>query len=103
MPEITPAGTRRLEIDLDRSRPGSGMTPANGGSDVASLLEQLRKRPGIHQATIFGQSIHALVDAERSLGELGLEELKVRPAEPSLEDVFVTLARAQSAPEQSCL
>ena len=69
--------------------------PAGGGSDTAALLERLRARRGVRQATIFGQSIHALVDDDRSLAELGLDDVSVRPTEPSLEDVFVTLSRAQ--------
>jgi ABC-2 type transport system ATP-binding protein len=101
LPEVTPPGTRRLEINLDRSRAVTNGAPAAGGSDVAALLERLRRRPGVRQATIFGQSVHALVDGDRDLAGLGLEGEKVRPAEPSLEDVFVTLARAKSAPERS--
>ena len=50
----------------------------------------------MHQATIFGQAIHALVDAELTPDALGLSGFKVTEAEPSLEDVFVTIARAQS-------
>jgi ABC-2 type transport system ATP-binding protein len=97
MPQITPPGTRRLEINLERRRPAvAAEAPAGGGSDIAELLERLRGRGGVRQATIFGQSIHALVDAEKSLAELGLEDAKVQPTEPSLEDVFVTLAKAQS-------
>ena len=78
MPGVTPPGTRWLEIYTH---------------DSAGLLERLRRRPGIHQATIFGQSIHALVDASRSPEELGLSDAKVVEAEPSLEDVFVTLSK----------
>jgi ABC-2 type transport system ATP-binding protein len=79
-PGVTPLGTRRLEIVA----PG-----------IAGLLERLRGRPGVREATIFGQAIYALVDADRTLADLGLEGVDVRPAEASLEDVFVTLARAQ--------
>jgi ABC-2 type transport system ATP-binding protein len=82
LPQITPPGTKRLEV-----RPGS---------DVADVLEKLRRRAGVRQATIFGQAIHALVDADKTLAELGLDGTKVQPTEPSLEDVFVTLAKAQS-------
>jgi ABC-2 type transport system ATP-binding protein len=82
LPQVTPPGTKRLEV-----RPGS---------DVADVLEKLRGRAGVHQATIFGQAIHALVDADKTLAELGLEGTKVQPTEPSLEDVFVTLAKVQS-------
>src|SRR5438876_7265933 len=51
MPGVTPAGTRWLEIV---------------GGDSAALLERLRGRAGVHQATVFGQSVHALADADRS-------------------------------------
>jgi ABC-2 type transport system ATP-binding protein len=79
-PGVTPEGTRRLEIV---------------GSDMGGVLERLRDRPGVHQATIFGQAVHALVDAERAPEDLGIADLDVREAEPSLEDVFVALARRQ--------
>jgi ABC-2 type transport system ATP-binding protein len=78
-PGVTPPGTCWLEII---------------GTDSAALLERLRDRSGVHQATIFGQSIHALTDAELSPADLGLDEARVFPTEPSLEDVFVALSRA---------
>jgi ABC-2 type transport system ATP-binding protein len=78
LPGITPPGTRRLEIV---------------GPDVSQLLERLRDRPGVRGATIFGQAVHALVDADRSPADLGIADFDVREAEPSLEDVFVALAR----------
>lgn len=81
LPGVTPPGTRRLAI---------------AGAEPAALLERLRTRPGVRQATIFGQAVYALVDASRSDADLGLAGLDVRPAEPTLEDVFVTLSRAQS-------
>jgi ABC-2 type transport system ATP-binding protein len=80
MPGVTPAGTRRLEIH---------------SPDTAGLLDRLRGREGVRQATIFGQAVYALVDADRTAAELGLDNVDVRPAEPSLEDVFVTLSRAE--------
>jgi ABC-type multidrug transport system ATPase subunit len=85
MPGVTPAGTRWLEIY---------------DNDTAGLLERLRRNPAVQQATIFGQSIHALVDKDRSLAELGLDRSKALDAEPSLEDVFVTISRAQAAKQQ---
>jgi hypothetical protein len=78
MPHITPPGTKRLEIV---------------GPNTSAILENLRHRPGVREATIFGQAIHALVDQKLSPHDLGLEGLDVRPTEPSLEDVFVTLSR----------
>ena len=82
MEGVTPPGTRWLEIY---------------DNDSANLLQRLQRTPGVQQATIFGQSIHALVEKDRSLADLGLEGAKVLDAEPSLEDVFVTISRAQSA------
>ncbi|HEX8204213.1 MAG TPA: ABC transporter ATP-binding protein [Isosphaeraceae bacterium] len=81
LPLVTPPGTRRLEI---------------AGAGISALLGRLRGRPGVHEATIFGQAIHALVDAACSPAELGLDDASVRPIEPSLEDVFVALVRARS-------
>jgi hypothetical protein len=81
LPGVSPPGTRRLEII---------------STDMASLLGALRLRPGVRLATIFGQAINALVDADCSLSDLGLEGVEVHPAEPTLEDVFVALSRAES-------
>jgi ABC-2 type transport system ATP-binding protein len=80
LPGITPEGTRRLEI----------LSP-----DAAAVLERLRRRPGVRQATIFGQAIYALVDAEASPNDLGLAGVEIHPAEPTLEDVFVALSRGE--------
>jgi ABC-2 type transport system ATP-binding protein len=81
LPGVTPPGTQWLEII---------------GRDSAALMERLRGQPGVRQATIFGTSIHALVDADRSPADLGLAGEQVITAEPSLEDVFVALSRAQA-------
>lgn len=81
LPDVTPPGCRWLDVQH---------------RDAAGLLESLRDRPGVRQATIFGQSIHALVDGARSLEDLGLGgEARVQEADPSLEDVFVTLSKQQ--------
>ena len=82
LPGINPPHTKRLEIV---------------GPDTSAILEAIRNRPGVHEATIFGQAIHALVDENVSVHDLGLDGLQVHPAEPSLEDVFVTLSRLQAA------
>jgi ABC-2 type transport system ATP-binding protein len=79
LPGVTPPGTRRLEI----------LAP-----DSAALLARLRTRPGVREATIFGQSIHALIEATSSPKQLGLEGVSIRDSEANLEDVFVSLARA---------
>jgi ABC-2 type transport system ATP-binding protein len=81
LPAVTPPGQRRLEIV---------------GDDPAALLARLLHQPGVHEATIFGQAIHALVDEACTPAALGLDDAAVRPAKANLEDVFVTLARAQT-------
>ncbi len=80
LPGVTPEGSRWLEVY---------------DTNAAGLMERLRNRPGVLQATIFGQSIHALVERDRSLEDLGLAQARVIDGEPSLEDVFVTISRAQ--------
>jgi ABC-2 type transport system ATP-binding protein len=80
-PGVTPPGTRRLEII---------------GPDIAVLLGRLRNCPQVREATIFGQAIHALLDEGCSPTELGLGDAQVRETEASLEDVFVSLSRAQA-------
>src|SRR5437588_10921638 len=52
LPGVVPPGTRRLEI-----------TSRNN----AALLQRLRHWPGVREATIFGEAIHALVEADCSL------------------------------------
>lgn len=80
LPNINPPGTTRVEII---------------GPHTSTLLQRLREKTGVREATIFGQAIHALVDVPYSVAALGLEGYLVHETEPSLEDVFVTLARAQ--------
>jgi ABC-2 type transport system ATP-binding protein len=81
LPDVTPVGCKWLDVQH---------------RDPAGLLERLRDRPGVRQATIFGQSIHALVESDRSLEQLGLTDgARVLEADPSLEDVFVTLSKQQ--------
>ena len=65
-------------------------------ADIAELLERLRGHKEVREATIFGQAIHALVDESWSADDLNAPNVKVHPSTPTLEDVFVTLTRAQS-------
>jgi ABC-2 type transport system ATP-binding protein len=81
-PDVTPAGTRRLEIL---------------GRDAPELLAWLQDQPGVCEATIFGEAIHALVDEAFAIRELERRGAAVRAASASLEDVFVTMAREQAA------
>jgi ABC-2 type transport system ATP-binding protein len=86
-PGVTPPGARRFEFVSGRP---------------AELLERLRLHPAVHQATIFGQAVRALVDEDVPTSELGIDQeaegIRVYPAEPSLEDVFVALARGRNEP-----
>jgi ABC-type multidrug transport system ATPase subunit len=96
LPIVTPQGTRHLEIHLQGAEDGDGRQEGNNSaSQIAMLLQRLRHVPGVHHATIFGHAIHALVDEDRTPAELGLEGAVLTPTEPSLEDVFVALSRAQ--------
>jgi ABC-type multidrug transport system ATPase subunit len=89
LPEVQPPGTLRVEIT----------TP-----EVTRALRFARQIPGIRSATIFGQSIHALIDDHFNLEELREQLLKngiavgeIRPLAASLEDVFVELTNKHQA------
>jgi ABC-type multidrug transport system ATPase subunit len=89
IPEVQPAGTHRVEIS----------TP-----EVTRALRVARKIPGIRSATIFGESIHALVEDRYDLPDLRAQLSKqditvsdIRPLTPSLEDVFVELTYKHQA------
>jgi ABC-2 type transport system ATP-binding protein len=89
LPDVQPPGTKRVEIT----------TP-----EVTRALRFARQLPGIRSATIFGQSIHALVEEHFDLDDLRGQLLKngitvsdIRPLEPSLEDVFVELTYKHQA------
>jgi ABC-2 type transport system ATP-binding protein len=71
---------------------------------VTRALKVARKIPGIRSATIFGESIHALVEDSFDLPDLRTQLLKnditvndIRPLTPSLEDVFVELTYKHQA------
>lgn len=77
LPEANPPGTSRVEIE----------TP-----DTSAILTTLRKLPGVREATIFGRSIHALVEADQiDALRTRFPKAKIQTIVPSLEDVFVTL------------
>ena len=89
LPDVTPAGTIRVEIT----------TP-----EVTRALKIARQISGIRSATIFGQSIHALIeehfdldDLRGQLQEQGIVVAEIRPLAPSLEDVFVELTYQNQA------
>jgi ABC-2 type transport system ATP-binding protein len=61
-------------------------------------LQALRRFVGVRTATVFGQSMHLLVDHDMKdetilaeLAKAGITHADIRPIAPSLEDVFVAL------------
>jgi len=88
LPEVTPAGTRRVE--------------AASSEGVAKLMTSARTLPYVQAATIFGTSLHLLIEdrisnetLEHDLEAFRLGEVTVNPIEPSLEDVFVRLTETR--------
>jgi ABC-2 type transport system ATP-binding protein len=94
LPEANPPGTRRFEIS----------TP----SEVTTALRKVRALPYLKSATIFGRSIHALVDENvtqeqltEDVAKLGVKKEEIRPLVADLEDVFVELTYRRQALEES--
>jgi ABC-2 type transport system ATP-binding protein len=94
MPEANPPGTQRVEID---------------SANASAALQAVRAANGVREATIFGRSIHALVDdtpgtLERlasRVDQAGFGPVHIQPIESSLEDVFVTLTNHTDARRQA--
>ena len=71
--------------------------------DPPRAVEILVSSDGIIEAAMFGRTLHVTVEDEevgartvrRLLAEAGLEVERVAPVTPSLEDVFVSLVRAE--------
>ena len=87
--DVTPPGTKRLEVACEQ---------------ITTGLNALREAPYVRDATIFGQSIHLLVEdyvepeeIRRYLSCVGVSGSEIRHVPPSLEDVFVALTKKQSA------
>jgi len=88
LPEVNPPGTKRLDVTCDHVTVG---------------LQTVRRLEGVRSATVFGQSMHLLVDESMSeprlrdrLAEVGIAQADIRPMAPSLEDVFVALTERHS-------
>jgi ABC-type multidrug transport system ATPase subunit len=89
LPTVTPEGTRRVEADCNEG--------------AAAMMGKARTLPYVLEVTIFGNSLHLLVDGqvpdEQIEGDLEKgdrrAEVTIRPIAPSLEDVFVRLTRLQ--------
>ena len=89
LPLVNPSGTRRMDVTC---------------THVMAGLQKLRHLDGVRAATVFGQSMHLLVDdslpEDRLRSELaaaGITAADIRPIAPSLEDVFVALTAAQDS------
>lgn len=83
LPMVNPIGTRRIDVTCDH---------------VTTGLQAVRQLPGVRTATVFGQSMHLLVDDGMSedflraeLAKVKIPTADIRPIAPSLEDVFVAL------------
>jgi ABC-type multidrug transport system ATPase subunit len=93
LPDVNPDKTYRVEITAPL---------------VTQALRATRTIPGIRSATIFGQSVHALIDDSLDLEHLRNLLLKkdvtvaeIRPLAPSLEDVFVELTYKHQAAQET--
>jgi ABC-type multidrug transport system ATPase subunit len=93
LPDVQPPGTYRAEIT----------TP-----QVTQALRIARTIAGVRSATIFGQSIHALIDDHLDLEHLRKQLLEqeiavreIRLLTPSLEDVFVELTYKHQAAQEA--
>ena len=88
LPDVTPAGTRRIEAECSEG--------------VAVMMQSARKLEYVRAATIFGTSLHLLVDdrvsneqVEHDLEVIGTRDVRISAIEPSLEDVFVRLTETR--------
>ncbi len=91
LPEVNPPDARRLDVTCDH---------------VTLGLQAVRHLPGVRTATVFGQSMHLLVDKTTSedflraeLQKAGIPQADIRPIAPSLEDVFVALTTDRNQEE----
>ena len=92
MPEVNPPGTRRLDVTCDH---------------VTTALQAVHQMRGVRSATVFGQSMHLLVDEnvkpaeiEEKLHGVGISHAEIHDIGPSLEDVFVTLSAKYAQEER---
>ena len=89
LPAVNPPNTKRLDITCEHVTVG---------------LQAMRRVAGVRSATVFGQSMHLLVDEnlpEQTIrGELsraGISQAEIHHIGPSLEDVFVVLSTQNNA------
>src|SRR5438477_1879458 len=92
MPEVSPPGTRRLDVTCDH---------------LTTALRAMRELHGVQSATVFGQSMHLLVEEsvrraeiDAKLHEVGIASAEIHEIGPSLEDVFVSLSAKHAEENQ---
>lgn len=88
MPAVNPPGMKRWDVTCEH---------------VTAAMQALHHLPGVRDATVFGQSMHLLVDESlpeqiihENLARANIHHVDIRPMGPSLEDVFVALTANQN-------
>ena len=88
MPLVNPPDAKRIDVTCDH---------------VTMGLQAVRRLHGVRAATVFGQSMHLLVDKDTpeefiraELVKAGIPRADIRPIAPSLEDVFVALTNERN-------
>ncbi len=77
--------------------------------DPVRAADALRDMNGVLEAAVFGTSLHAVVRdkkegmraVSRLLADRGIAVSSIRPIEPSLEDVFVSMIRSQDLADEN--
>jgi len=92
MPEVSPLGTRRLDVTCDH---------------LTTALRVMHELKVVQSATVFGQSMHLLVDEtvrqaeiDEKLHQEGIASAEIHEIGPSLEDVFVSLSAKHAEEKQ---
>jgi ABC-type multidrug transport system ATPase subunit len=88
LPDVTPPGAKWVEVTCP---------------NTTVALARLKQAPYILDATIFGQSIHLLMDEsepidriKQELAAIEITDAEINVARPSLEDVFVALTKRRA-------
>jgi ABC-type multidrug transport system ATPase subunit len=92
LPIVNPPGTKRLDVTCEH---------------VTVALQTMRHLAGVRTTTVFGQSMHLLVDEQlpesrirEELARVGVPHVEIHPMGPSLEDVFVALTTQKNGGEK---
>ncbi len=74
---------------------------------MKTALHAVHEMSGVRSATVFGQSMHLLVDEtvkraqiEEQLRKVGISHVEIHEIGPSLEDVFVELSAKHAGEQQ---